>query len=419
MKTFCCLLFSLMVFSASAQPFAKGTKVDVYATDGKYYGATVIEAEGDQYKIRYLGYGADKDVWVKENALVRGGRKGDRVVVTSSSGVFNGVIEEVTLDQYKIKYDGYPDTYTLTRTQFHLVDKPVVIEGAGKTVSPVPAVSANAAAKTANTVAEQPVNAMATGFVIGGKIQALEGSAWYAATIKEIKNGKYLIKYDDYSQEDWLPAEKIRMKAMLPADKLKPTGGKIYLRSIRWIATGYTELGWYFLGDNGVIVTNPIYGLNPVNLALEQVNNWKNVGTYSISNGNININWLNGNKTKLALQYENGEITEMDAGGIMVRQKGLPDNYRISGTYSGSISFGDVGSSGTYIFGKDGSITVKTMGTVNTGVTAGLSENEKKGSYTIKGSTLMITYDNGVKETANIGLIGSNLVINSKWMTAK
>lgn len=415
MKVLLSLLFLFISFAAAAQPFAPGSKVDVYATDGKYYGATVVERKGDEYKIRYLGYGLDKDVWVKENSLVRGGRRGDRVVVAGANGFFNGVIEEVGINEYKVKYDGYPELYVLTRSQFHFVNKPVDIEGPTST-KPAGIGAPSTVRSTAGP--ERRTFPASSPFVEGAKIEAQEGAIWYAATIKEIKEGKYLVKWEGYDQENWLPVEKLRPMAMLPAEKLKVASGATYIRSIRWIATGYTELRWFFLGNNGVIVANPVHGLNPVNFSLEQVDNRKNVGNYNISNNQIHIRWLNGNTSTLALKYRNGDIIEMDAGGIMVRQKGLPANFRIGGTYSGTMAFGGVSSGGTYVFSKDGSVAVKKTGSVNAGVTGGMAESEKRGAYAIKGNTLTIAYADGTTEVANIGVFGDDkLVINGTWLS--
>lgn len=402
----CCLLFANTLF---AQSFNTGDKVDMYSTDGNYYAATVIEVSGDKCKIHFDAYDATKDTWVQAASLVRGGRQGEKLVVVSDKGTFFGTIIEVQNTIYKVKYDGYPDTYTLKRSQFSF---------AGKPTNP----AAIQAEPTQTTRAQNNMILNTGGFTVGAKVQALQGTTWYAATIKEIKNDKYLVKYDNYNEEELLPKEKLRFKPSLPADKLSLTTGKIYIRSIRWIATGYTELNWYFLGDNGIIIVDPMYGLNPVNFALEQADNFKNIGYYSIANNQLNVSWLNGKKTTLGLTYKNGEIIEMDAGGIMVRQKGLGDNYKVSGTYTGSLSYGNVASAGTYTFSKDGRFTKNQTGTVNTAVGNGRANNSKTGTYSIKGNTLFVSYDDGTKETANIGLFDGmpgKMVFNGSWMTAQ
>lgn len=414
------LFFVLLLLTSAnflyAQTFRVGDKVDMYSTDGNYYAASVVEVNGSQYKIRFDAYDASNDKWVQATNLVRGGRVGEKIIVVSNNGTFYGAITEVQNTKYKVKYDGYPDTYELTRSQFHFVNSNTTA------TPPAQNAPANTNTKPNTTTTTTATNTTTNGFGVGAKVQALQGSRWYAAVIKEIKNDKFLVKYDGYNEEEWVTKDRLRAKPTLPADKLAATSGKTYVRSIRWIATGNTEISWYFLGDNGVIVVDPVHGLNPVNLSLEQADNFKNIGYYTIANNQINIKWLSGNTTTMGLTYKNGDITEMDAGGIMVRQRGLPDNYKLSGTYTGSISYGNVGSSGTYTFTKDGRITKSQTGTVTTADAAGRSTNAKSGNYTVKGNTLFVTYNDGTKETANIGVftgMAGKLVLNGTWMTAQ
>lgn len=407
----CLIMLALLLVTSFpyAQTFSVGDKVDMYSTDGNYYAASVTEVSGSQYKIHFDAYATANDTWVQAASLVKGGRAGDKIIVVSGQGTYYGTIQEVQNINYKVKYDGYPDTYVLTRSQFHFTNSNTT----GAPASPSPAQNIQAQNNTATTTGN--------GFAIGDKVQALQGAKWYAAVIKDIKNEKYLVKYDGYNEEEWVTRERLRAKPRLSADKLKATTGKTYIRSIRWIASGYTELSWYFFGDNGVIVADPVHGLNPVNLALEQADNFKNVGYYTIANNQVNIKWLSGNTTSLGLTYKNGEIIEMDAGGIMVRQKGLPENYKLSGTYTGSMSYGNVASSGIYTFTKDGRITRTQTGTANTADASGRAGNTRSGSYSIKGNTLFVTYTDGTRETANIGVFSGTdkLVLNGTWMTAQ
>jgi len=402
------LLCSLVAIAQCCfgQSFRVGDKVDMYSTDKNYYAGSVVEVSGDKYRIRFDAYDASSDQWVVGANLVRGGRVGDRIVVVTEKASFFGTIQEVQNTKYKVKYDGYPDSYELVRSQFSFATAAATTE---KNV-------------TQNSNANQAISTTTGGYTVGMQVQALQRSTWYLATIKEIRDGKYLVKYEGYNEEEWLPKENLRAKPALTADKLKPTTGKTYVRSIRWIATGYTEISWYFLGDNGVIVVDPVHGTNPINMTLEQTDNFKNVGYYSIANNQISIKWLNGKTMTLGLTYKNGDITEMDAGGIMVRQKGLPQNYKLSGTFSGTMSYGSVGSSSTYVFGKDGSISSLRSGSITTGDAAANSTTSKKGTYSIKGNTLFVTYNDGSRETANIGVftgVADKLVLNGNWLTAQ
>ncbi len=396
------------------QPYLVGDRVDVFATDGKYYAANVLESANNQLKVRYLGFGADRDAWLKEDDVVRGGARGDKIIVVAASGTFEGTIEEVSVNGYTVRYEGYPESYSLTRSMFSFISSP---SESRKNYAQ------NSTDTVTNTTTQpvkpvQPVTTTANGtYLPGTKLLGLEGTTWYAATVKEFTNGKYLVKWDDYNSEAWLTADQVKLKPTLPADKAGVTNGKVYLRSMRWIATGNTELSWFFLGDNGLIIVNPKFGLNPVNPNLEQVNNYINVGLYTIGKGTLDVKWLNGKTTSYGMKTRDGDIIELDAGGIMVRQKGLPGNFKLNGTYQGSISLGEVSSSATYTFRTDGTVSVNYMGTA----AQGRAENNKQGKYYIKGTNLEMSFTDGTNIIANIGTAdgtaNSNIVINNTWFT--
>ncbi len=422
MKTAILTIFLLITLNASTQSFSKGSIVDVYTTSGKYYRAKVIDVNETQYKVNYDGFTSGDDAWVDKTNVVRGGKNGEKVVVVAADAkVYYGTIESYSMNQYKVRYNGYPDLYSLTRLQFNFAEAISTSTEPAKT-APAPGTNSNRPTTSTGTTSTSTNNASNT-FAVGTAVEAIQRGTWYAAVIKEIKDGKYLVKYDGYYEEEWVTLDRLKAKPplpTLPAEKLRATTGKVYIRSILWIATGYTELSWWFLGDNGVIIYNPVSGVNPINLALEQQNNNINVGTYKIEGGMLKAKWLKGNTSDLALKYKNGEIIEMDAGGIMVRQTGLSENYRISGTFQGSTSFGGIASSSTYTFSKNASVSVTKAGYVNAGVTTGRAENSKTGTYTIKGSTLFINYTDGTKDTLTIGSFGANkLVIGSNWLTAQ
>ncbi len=414
MKLLFTTAFSCFASIVFCQPFLVGDRVDVHATDAKYYAATVAESSNHQLKVRYLGYGADKDAWVKEADVVRGGAIGDKIIVIAASGTFYGTVTEVSTNGYKVRYDGYPDIYPLTRTQFSFVSsaaesrKNNALNNQVAAVKPTPVRTQEAPAATAMQNGIYPV---------GTKLMGLEGTSWYAATVLEYANGKYRVKWDNYNYEAMLTPAQVKATPTLPQDKIRPTNGKLYLRSIYWIATGNTERSWFFLGDNGVIVINPVSGTNPVNPAVEQARNFLNVGQYSMGKSSVDVKWLNGKSTSYSMKMQNGEIIELDAGGIMVRQRGMPDNYKLNGTYKGSLSIGGVSSSGTYNFRNDGSVTVSQVGTA----AHGRAENNRQGSYVIKGNNLLISFNDGSQVKANIGMAtgngNNNIVIDNTWFT--
>lgn len=414
MKLLLTVAFTMLFSIVFGQPYLVGDRVDIYTNDGKYYPATVLELAKDQLKVRYVGFGAESDAWVKENNVVRGGSKGDKIIVMAASATFQGTIEEVIATGYKVKYEGYPESYTLTRSQFNFMSSPEESRKNNAQNSTAPSTQRN----SSPVQTTQPANTTANGtYQPGTKLMGQEGNSWYAATVKEFANGKYRVKWDNYNYEAWLTPAQLKLKPTLPADKARATNGKMYLRSMRWIATGYTELSWFFLGDNGLIVVDPKFGSNPVNPALEQSDNDNNVGVYTVGNGTLDVKWLNGKTTAYGMKTRNGEIIELDAGGIMVRQKGMPENYKLNGTYKGSISFAEVSSSATYTFLPDGTVSVNYTGTA----AQGRAEKSMQGKYYIKGTNLLMSFADGTKINANVGIFdgadNNNIVINKTWLT--
>lgn len=410
----------LMPCLGISQSFVAGDRVDVYATDKKYYAATVVEAANSQLKVRYIGYAAEQDAWVKEDNVVRGGAKGDKIIVVAASGTFYGTIEEVMQNNYKVQYDGFPESYTLTRQQFSFVSS---IDDTRKNIAKakantntnnntgLPAASVQQPKQTTTPVSLQATNGI---FSPGTKLLGLEGKTWYAATVLEYSNGKYKVKWDNYNTEALLSPDQVKLKPTLPADKARAVSGKLYLRSLRSVLSGYTDLEWFFFGDNGVVIHNPKFGTNPVNPTLEQTENFNNVGTYTVGKTTLDVNWLSGHKTAYPLTMKGAEIFSLD-GGIMVRQKGLPDGYKIDGTYDGSVFFADIKAGSTYTFRNDGTVSLSTIATAGV---EGAATGNRQGKYQIKGNTLTMNFTDGSKIISNIGILegSTSLIIDNKWM---
>lgn len=355
MKIYLTAVLSFLFIAAFGQPYLAGDRVDVYATDGKYYAATVLEASNKQYKVRYLGFTADSDAWASEDNIVRGAAIGDRVVVSSQNAqVFYGTVENISANTYQVKYDGYADVYSLTRNQFAIVSSVAESrKNSLKNTAAVNPVVAQPAEQVIQTTETRPAATGSTHYQPGTKLLGLEGTTWYAATVLEFRNGKYRVKWDDYSSEAELTPEQVKLKPTLPADKARAVNGKLYLRSLRSVLSGYTDLEWFFLGDNGVIILNPMFGTNPINPSLEQTQNFNKVGLYTIGKKSLDVAWLNGYKTSYPLEMSKGEIESLD-GGVMVRQNGLPDNLKLNGTYDGTMFFGSIRSSSTTLLVRMG-----------------------------------------------------------------
>lgn len=181
-------------------------------------------------------------------------------------------------------------------------------------------------------------------------------------------------------------------------------GGKLYLRSIMYIATGKVDLGWYYLGNDGTFVKNPKNGVSPVNITAEKQNNIENTGTYIITGNTIEITWHSGDVSKLALKFKDGEIVEMDVSGIMVRPNGLPKGFTLNATYQG------LNNGATYVFESGGAFSSKVY------------ENgqwvNRKGTYSIGGNNLTLRNSDGSGTLCLLALLDDGaIVINTSYYT--
>ena len=135
-KFFLLILSLITCLLGMAQEIKVGTKVQVTATDGKVYPATVKEIIHTAHRIHYDGYGDESDVWMtkdqfrvvagapttvikstENNAAVQkttGWTVGSRVEAYSSKKWNPGTIAEIKDSKYRIRYDGsseYWDTW--------------------------------------------------------------------------------------------------------------------------------------------------------------------------------------------------------------------------------------------------------------------------------------------------------------------
>jgi hypothetical protein len=282
---------------------------------------------------------------------------------------------------------------------------------------------------------EEYVAGKGSGKTIGSKVSftAVDGKT-YTGIVTQIQGDKYHIKYDNIDFNAWLTAPQFRViqanaaattnrannnintpppaqarpqqQVNTKASVTGPMKGKLYFRTMSWMNQyGVTlDLSWIFLGDNGMIVSDPKHGVNPVNFQAELADNAGNVGKYSISNKKMNITWQNGKATEWSLERDaKGELSAID-GGLVSRPAALPNNYKLSGQYAAGAFLPNVSSVQTLVFKPDGSFTQNKSGAVHNNDMSALSKSDSKGTYNISGNTLILNYDNGVKLVAVIWL---------------
>jgi hypothetical protein len=312
--------------------------------------------------------------------------------------MYKGTIKEIVHTAYKVEYDGFDGQYTwMTLDQF----KPTA------TVSP-------------NKVGTKslPDDNKYSAWQVGSKVEAFSSKKWYSGTIAEIKDGKYKIRYDGYSEywDTWVTNNELRPTGSNDNIKVsldKAAKGKLYLRHIRWLTNGNTSLNWYFLADNGTIVVDPIHGVNPVNLYEERQDNMKNMGTYVLTNNSLKVKWLNGTASDVEVEYKNGDLCRIDALSLVMRQKGVPANFKLNGTYSGVLSAGSVSGGRSFSFSNRGTFSVVNTGYISSGAGSGTSTAQNSGTYTISGNTLTLNFNDGKIEKSAIAIWDNRVVINN------
>lgn len=323
---------------------------------------------------------------------------GSKVELTASDGkLYQGTIREIIHTAHKVHYDGYDDQYDtwMTKDQFKLKETPIA----------------------AITAPATPVTNNAFTLQVGARVEAFSSNRWDQGTIVEIKDEKYRIHFDGYSDswDKWVAANELRAPGTNGDVKIsadKAAKGKLYLRHIRWL-TGGSSLNWYFFADNGTIVLDPKHGANPVDLAAERVDNMKNMGTYSFSNNLLKIKWVNGLSTEVEVEYKNGELISIDAFSVVMRLTGLPANFKLNSTYSGVMGGGSVAQGRTFTFSQNGTFTSVNTGYVSTSMGNAIAEKSNSGNYSITGNTLVLNYADGTIEKAPIAIWDDRLVINN------
>jgi len=179
----------------------------------------------------------------------------------------------------------------------------------------------------------------------------------------------------------------------------------VYLRTVNITNPNgsTTDISWIYLGADSVIIKDPKYGVDPVDLVAEKAHNAGKTGKYSISGNKMLISWQNGKTAEWNLEYKDGQLTAID-GGSVIKQTPLPANYRITGQYSAGSILPNISSSSTIVFSKDGSFSQSNYGGVSTTAGSVVSQDISEGNYTITGNTIRLNYTSGNKAVSMISI---------------
>lgn len=169
----------------------------------------------------------------------------------------------------------------------------------------------------------------------------------------------------------------------------------LYLRT-QWFGS-QLNVSWLFFNPAKKIVRNPVYGVNPLQLDKELAENKSNVGSYTVSANKVNIEWADGKKQTVNIEYKNGEMSAFD-GGICSKAKPFTFKYFSDKTYSGTAIYGSVGRTLTFFLSKNGQFNNQRFGSISgTGNVSGSasSSSEENGTYVINGNTIIFKYSSG------------------------
>jgi hypothetical protein len=427
MKTFFFLVAALCFFlPLFAQTFQTSETVDVLAVDGKVYKATVVAIEGDKYKVSYEGYPSTSAVWLTAPQLQKPAMVGSAVEMYGVDGKwYKATVRVIKGEEYRLHFEGYDATNDrwLKREQF-------------RTVSPV----------AGNPPPLGKAQTSSTAPTVGSKVEILWGGTWYKGSVVEEKGEQYKVHYDgwDSSWDEWVKKDRLRtpqtqstattgsMAGQRPAAIQKPqaavvkqtysgTTGKLYLRTFGRVYGGrYSlDINWVFLGADGTIVYDPVSGVDPIDYKTEERHNSNKIGKYKLAGKKMFITWRNGKKEEWGIETKGAELTVLD-GGIVTRQARMPAAYRLDGQFAASAVMPNLGSVRTFVFSKDGSFTLNTLGTVTTPDVAAQKEWDQKGTYFITGNTLTLQFASGEKKKSliciwDMGDGTKSLVINGSY----
>ncbi|WP_316772165.1 lipocalin family protein [Pedobacter frigiditerrae] len=177
--------------------------------------------------------------------------------------------------------------------------------------------------------------------------------------------------------------------------------GKLFLKTTMW--SSGLSIEWIYLGDDGTIIFNPKYGVNPVNIAAESANNASGSGTYKIVGNTFQIKWKNGKSDSWSFEKTKGQYSAIN-GGIVTIPEALPANYKLNGSYSAGAITANLSSSSKLNFTPDGKFTQGSYGAVSTNETGASSSSKNSGTYTVSGHTLKLKYNSGETYVAVVGI---------------
>ena len=241
--------------------------------------------------------------------------------------------------------------------------------------------------------------AFSQSYTTESKVEILEGHTWYPGKILEVKEDKYKIHYDMYTNsvwDIWIGKDRLRLAAanqntnQAKAISKSSVSGKGTLYSG---SSGYGENVYYYMFPSGQIVSGcPAGGLENFNYNTYCGGRSNDCGVYSKNGNSFTITWNSGNVLKGKIMA-NGDI---DINGSLIAPvKMIPG--KLSGSYDFTFNTSKISVAETTKFKEDGTYEVAKVSGYdhNDGKYSAESQSSLKGRYTINGYTITLTDNNG------------------------
>lgn len=170
--------------SIPSQTGVIGQRVKVLSA-GQWYDATIINVSNDnQYYVHYEGWGNNYDEWVTADRVqftngygVGSLQIGQQVKVLQNGTFYDARILQIANNQYYVEYIGYGG-----EKEWVTIDR---IQGSGYSTNTSP-------------------------LYAGQKINVYLNGVLHPATILQIINNKYYVRYEDISFYEWVTIDRIR-----------------------------------------------------------------------------------------------------------------------------------------------------------------------------------------------------------------
>jgi hypothetical protein len=86
----------------------------------------------------------------------------------------------------------------------------------------------------------------------------------------------------------------------------------LYMRTQMWGSS--LDISWLFFAPGNKVVRNPKFGVNPIQLQKEVAENSANVASYTLTRTKMNLQWGNGIKQSINVEFSGRDLSAFDGG---------------------------------------------------------------------------------------------------------